>query len=212
MADPKGDIQPLGDSAFLVRFSGPEGEARAQALVQAVSNANPEGLRDVAAAYDAAAVYYDPLVTSPDTLTGLLHGAFAKFPTADATPGELHTIAVIYDGTDLEYVAAQTGLSSSAIVDLHSSVEYTAHAIGFVPGFAYLGELEERLRLPRRSTPRPRVLAGSVAIAGAHTAVYPFATPGGWHLIGRTETVMFDADRSPPSLLSVGGRVRFVPR
>jgi KipI family sensor histidine kinase inhibitor len=212
MAEPKGGIQPLGDSAFLVRFSGPDGEARAQALVHAISSANPEGLRDVAAAYDAAAVYYDPLVTSPDALAGIAYGRPLNPPTADAEPGEPHTIAVIYDGADLAYVAAQTGLSSSAVVDLHSGTEYTAHAIGFVPGFAYLGELEERLRLPRRSAPRPRVPAGSVAIAGAHTAVYPFATPGGWHLIGRTETVMFDPNRSPPSLLTVGARVRFVPR
>ena len=97
------------------------------------------------------------------------------------------------------------------VVELHASVEYQVRAVGFVPGFAYLGELDERLRLPRRDAPRARVPVGAVAIAGAQTAIYPLVTPGGWHLIGRTDTVMFDPGRQPASLLAVGARVRFVP-
>jgi KipI family sensor histidine kinase inhibitor len=119
-------------------------------------------------------------------------------------------IPVRYDGEDLEFVASSTGFDVEDIVALHSEGEYVVAFCGFAPGFGYLRGLDPRLHLPRRATPRTRVPAGSVAIAAEFTAVYPRPSPGGWLLLGTTDSVMFDPDRSPPALLEPGAHVRFV--
>jgi len=116
-----------------------------------------------------------------------------------------------YDGPDLEAVAEMTGLSPAAIAERHAATTYTTLFLGFVPGFGYLGPLSADLAVPRRPVPRTHVPAGSVAIAGAQTAVYPIDSPGGWWLIGRTATILWDPLREPPALLRPGRRVRFVP-
>ncbi len=118
-------------------------------------------------------------------------------------------IPVTYDGPDLTEVAQRTGMTEESVIDMHCLREYRVYMLGFAPGFAYLGDLDQRLALPRRESPRKRVSKGSVAIADAQTAVYPSSTPGGWHLIGRTEMTMFDPTRDPPATLAVGDRVRF---
>ncbi len=110
---------------------------------------------------------------------------------------------------DLEFVAAATGLSTAEVVEIHSQCVFTAEAIGFMPGFAYLGGLDARLKLDRRASPRPQVPEGSIAIAGLQTAVYPSPTPGGWHLIGRCPLRLFDPLRSPAALLGEGDSLRF---
>jgi KipI family sensor histidine kinase inhibitor len=120
-------------------------------------------------------------------------------------------IPVVYDGADLAEVAELSGLTVREVLDRHSSAEYTVAYLGFSPGFGYLTELDPVLRLPRRKTPRTSVPAGSVAIAGPYTAVYPSASPGGWRLLGRTDLVLWDVRRDPPSLLGPGDKVRFVP-
>jgi len=119
-------------------------------------------------------------------------------------------IEVVYDGPDLPNVADTTGLSADQVVELHTEAEYRVEFCGFAPGFAYLSGLPAQLRLPRRSTPRTRVPAGSVAIASEYAAVYPTESPGGWHLIGSTRAKMFDVDRDPPAMLTPGSTVRFV--
>jgi 5-oxoprolinase (ATP-hydrolysing) subunit B len=121
-------------------------------------------------------------------------------------------IPVQYNGDDLDAVAYACGLSRDAVIAAHSAATYHVAFIGFQPGFAYLDGLDERLRLPRRAQPRTRVPAGSVAIAGSQSAVYPFASPGGWHLLGRTGVAMFEPLREPASLLQPGDAVRFVPQ
>jgi KipI family sensor histidine kinase inhibitor len=118
-------------------------------------------------------------------------------------------VPVRYDGIDLKAVAAVVGLSTDEVAERHSATTYVAAFSGFAPGFAYLGDLDTRLRLPRRGTPRTRVPRGSVAIADHYTAVYPGASPGGWHLIGTTPLTMFDPAREPAALLRPGMRVRF---
>ncbi|HEX4433025.1 MAG TPA: allophanate hydrolase subunit 1 [Frankiaceae bacterium] len=128
---------------------------------------------------------------------------------ADATA--LVEIEIRYDGPDLQEVADATGLDVTEVVRRHSAVEYLAAFTGFAPGFAYLTGLDPSLRLPRRSSPRPRVPPGSVAIADAFSAVYPRASPGGWHLLGSSDAILFDASRETPALLAPGSRVRFVP-
>jgi allophanate hydrolase subunit 1 len=118
-------------------------------------------------------------------------------------------IDVSYDGDDLDEVAATVGVSVAEVVRRHTAPTYVAAFCGFAPGFAYLVGLDPLLQLPRRATPRTRVPAGSVAVAAEFTAVYPTASPGGWHLLGRTSTVMFDVDRRPPAVVEPGTRVRF---
>jgi len=113
-------------------------------------------------------------------------------------------------GPDLDAVAERCGLTPAQVVEVHASVVYRAYMLGFAPGFAYLGELPGELELERLDTPRQRVPAGSVAIAGRQTAVYPSSTPGGWHLIGRTDAVVWDAGRDQPALIQPGNAVRFV--
>jgi KipI family sensor histidine kinase inhibitor len=130
-------------------------------------------------------------------------------PVSTNVPSELVTIDVRYDGADLAAVAAQCDVSTDALIALHSGATYTCAFCGFLPGFSYLVGLDPRLQLPRRTTPRTRVPAGSVAIAAEFTAVYPSASPGGWHLLGTTDAAMWDDDRDPPALVPPGARVRF---
>lgn len=124
--------------------------------------------------------------------------------------GALVEIPVAYDGPDFDDIARATGLGRDEVIARHLAPTYVAELVGFLPGFAYLGGVDPSLALPRRATPRPRVPAGSVAIAAGFTGVYPFASPGGWHLLGRAGVAMFDAHRAHPSLVDAGDRVRFV--
>ena len=168
-------------------------------------------MEDVVPAYLAVTVFYDALHTTYAEMAKKLLEACeqpARSAGAVAKPRQ-HQIPVHYDGMDLESVAAATGLSTSEVVARHAARTYTVDLIGFVPGFAYLSELDPSLQIPRRSEPRSRVPAGSVAIAAALTGVYPLDTPGGWHIIGRTDTHMFDPIREPPALLQAGDTVRF---
>ncbi|MDP9204807.1 MAG: 5-oxoprolinase subunit PxpB [Gemmatimonadota bacterium] len=187
--------------------------ARIQDAARSLEAARIPNVEDVVPAYLTLTVFYDALHTSYEEIAKTLLDACDRPTPAGAETAEArhHIIPVRYDGMDLGLVAAATGLSVSDIVARHSGRTYTVDLLGFVPGFAYLSELDPSLHLPRRSEPRLRVPAGSVAIAAAQTAVYPLDTPGGWHIIGRTETVMFDPARYPPALLRGGDSVRFEP-
>lgn len=133
-------------------------------------------------------------------------------PIASArTEGPLVEVPVRYDGVDLADVAALWGVDVDEAVRLHSSREYVVSFCGFAPGFAYCAGLSEELAVPRLESPRTRVPAGSVAVAGSWTGVYPTASPGGWRLLGTTDAELWRADRDPPALLPPGTRVRFVP-
>jgi len=169
-------------------------------------------VQDVVPAYLAVTVFYDPLATSYEEMARLLLDKCNPTPPENVGqhPRE-HVIPVRYDGMDLTSVAEATGLAVDDIVALHSGRAYTVDILGFVPGFAYLSELDPALHLPRRPKPRPRVAAGSVAIAAAQTGVYPLDTPGGWHIIGTTTAAMFDPQRDPAALLAAGDVVRFEP-
>ncbi len=139
--------------------------------------------------------------------------ASALRATAERSEPRLHRIEVVYDGADLAEVAERTERSIEEVIEAHAAREYTVELVGFLPGFAYLGPVDERLVVPRRDAPRPRVPAGTVAIAGRYTGVYPFASPGGWQLLGRAiDAMLFDPARSSPALLEPGDRVRFVRR
>ncbi len=135
----------------------------------------------------------------------------AEMGPADRGPAPTVSVPVRYDGPDLDEVAALTGRTVDEVVSLHAAARYEVAFCGFAPGFGYLRGLPSELVLPRRHTPRTRVPAGSVAIAAEYSAVYPTASPGGWHLLGSTDMVLFDVQREPPALLSPGSVVRFEP-
>ena len=205
--------QPLGDSAVAIVF-GTERSApllhQIHSAARALEAARIPHVEDVVPAFLALTVFYDSLRISYREISATLLAAcdntadFANAPTP-----RTHRIPVRYDGPDLEFIASSTGLSVDEVVRRHLGRSYTVDLLGFVPGFGYLGELDPALHLPRREQPRPRVIAGSVAIAAAQTAIYPLDTPGGWHIIGSTSTVMFDPARNPPALLAPGDTVQF---
>lgn len=209
-------IAPLGESALLVTLGDRvdrEIAARVHALTAALHAARIPGIHDIVPAYASLAVYFDRTRTSravvEDALAPVVAAAMRE-PAALGGTGLLE-IPTRYDGADLDEVARATGLDAAEVVARHAARTYVVYALGFAPGFAYLGDLDPALVLPRRAAPRTRVPAGSVAIAGAQTAVYPSATPGGWHLVGTTSLAMFDPQRDPPALLAAGDQVRFVP-
>lgn len=131
-------------------------------------------------------------------------------PASAPPPGELVEIPVVYDGPDLAFVAARWGTDESGVVRRHTSLEFVAEFCGFAPGFAYLAGLPDDLAVPRLESPRPRVPAGSVGLAGTWCGAYPTASPGGWRLLGRTAAALWDQEREQPALLAPGTRVRFV--
>jgi len=208
-------VRPCGDSAFVVTLGtspDPGLSRRIAALRRALVAARPVGLLDAVAGFVTLTVMFDPDVTSAKMLAEMVAGLVPD--AAHAPPHRLWTIPVCYGAEcapDLHDVAAATGLSEREVVHAHSSRVYTVYLLGFSPGFPYLGDLDDRLALPRRGEPRPRVSAGSVAIATRYTAIYPQETPGGWHLIGRTPLLLFEPGRDEPALLQIGDTVRFSP-
>jgi len=205
---------PLGDSAVTIAFGverTSELLGRIHSAARSLEAANIRHVQDIVPAYLALTVFYDSLHISYDEMAATLIETCQRETRASTkapVPSE-HRIPVRYDGVDLEWVSSSTGLSVEEVIVRHTSRSYTVDLLGFVPGFAYLSELDPSLQLPRRAQPRPRVAAGSVAIAASQTAVYPLETPGGWHIIGRTDTAMFDPARDPPALLYPGDRVLF---
>jgi len=207
---------PLGDSAITIVLGAERSTEllnRVHATAAALGAERLAEVQDIVPAYLGVAVFYDSLQASFSDVAAKLLAICDRRTAliADSDKIREHEISVTYDGADLAQVSASTGLSVDEVIARHSSRLYSVDLLGFVPGFAYLSELDSALQLPRRSQPRPRVPAGSVAIAGAQTAVYSLDTPGGWHIIGRTDRVMFDPSRDPPALLSAGDMVRFVP-
>jgi KipI family sensor histidine kinase inhibitor len=206
--------QPLGDSAVTIEFGTKRSAdllSRVHTAARSLRAARLQYVEDIVPAYQALTVFYDPLHASYAEMAKTLLDACDRptTPSSDTGAPRQHRIPVRYDGIDLEAVASSTGLSVDEVVARHSARSYSVDLLGFVPGFAYLSELDPKLQLPRRSQPRPRVAAGSVAIAAAQTAVYPLDTAGGWHIIGTTQTAMFDPARNPPALLAPGDTVRF---
>jgi KipI family sensor histidine kinase inhibitor len=207
-------IVPLGEHGWTIVLGERVDRAIHQevtALAARIEAAAIPGIVEIVPAYAALTVFFegDAAAMRGRLLALSKNPAPAPGPDAGPSPSRLHIIPVRYDGPDLDWVATETGLSTAEIVRLHQAPEYLVYLLGFVPGFAYLGDLEPTLVLPRRATPRTRVPAGAVAIAGSQTAVYPLATPGGWHLIGSTAVELFDPRREPAALLRAGDRVRF---
>jgi KipI family sensor histidine kinase inhibitor len=205
-------IHPLGDTALVIQLGSRIDEALsadAQALADRLRRR--PGVQDALASYCTVTVHYDPELVSYQVLRAAVKDISRK-PTRAIYAGCLHRIPVIYDGPDLVEVARALGLSVADLIELHSSATYRVFLIGFSPGLPYLGPLPARLQLPRRTTPRTRVPAGAVAIAGHQATVYTWPSPGGWHILGRTAMQLVLLDKDPPALLRAGDRVEFVPQ
>jgi KipI family sensor histidine kinase inhibitor len=206
---PKVRTHALGDSALLAELGTRLDTAlNTRAIALAAALKKRRDVRQAIAGYASVTVHFDPDQTTYDALTNAIKRLASKRPPM-AEPGRLHRIPVSYDGPDMEPVAAQLHLTPAEIVELHTRPIYRVFLVGFVPGWAYLGPLPEELELPRRHVPRTQVPAGSVAIAGRQTGIYPLPSPGGWHLIGRTPVKLFLPDSDPPCLFRAGDRVKF---
>jgi len=202
---------PLGDAAAYIELGRRVDTAlNTRALRLAAALSARRGVREAVGAYAAVTVHFDPDVIS---LAGLerLAGELLRDKKGEPLRGRLHRVPVVYDGPDLAAAAEALEISADALVQLHSGPIYRAFMTGFVPGWTYLGPLPPPLQLPRRDRPRTSVPAGSVAMAGQQTGVYPLPTPGGWHLIGRTSLRMFLPESDPPLLIRPGDRVKFFP-
>jgi KipI family sensor histidine kinase inhibitor len=196
-------VLPCGDRALLVE--APDG-ADVRALVAALDETPLPGQEELVPAARTVLVRLDRVPTDRDVaaLRRLRPG-----PTSARRTGRAVVLDVVFDGPDFEEVADLTGRDGAALVDVLTVTELTVAFGGFAPGFAYLTGLPADLQVPRRATPRTRVPAGAVGLAGPYAGVYPRASPGGWQIVGRTDAVLFDVERDPPALLSPGATVRF---
>jgi KipI family sensor histidine kinase inhibitor len=200
---------PLGDTALLAELGTRVDTAlNTRAIALAAALKKRRDVRQAIAGYASVTVHFDPDQTTHAALTTAIRRLASKRPPM-SEPGRLHRIPVVYDGPDMEAVAAVLSLPAAKIAEIHTRPIYRVFLVGFVPGWGYLGPLPEELELPRREVPRTKVPAGSVAIAARQTGIYPLATPGGWHLIGRTSVKLFLPDSDPPCLFRAGDRVKF---
>jgi inhibitor of KinA len=208
-------IVSAGDSALVVEFPqkiDPELNAFCIAVARAIASRCGTALRDAVVGYCSVTAYFDPLRVDTAWMEDQLNAAVVELSDAELIEGPLVEVPVSYGGEhgpDLADVARFGDLSEEEVVQLHTEGTYRVFMVGFVPGWAYMAEVDERIAIPRRSSPRTAVPVGSVAIAGRQTGVYPAPTPGGWNIIGRTPVKLFDPTRSEPFLFRAGDRVRF---
>ncbi len=206
-----------GESALILYLgedTNPQTSARVQGAATAVEKVLGADLVDLVPSYASLLIIYNPYTTDHLSVSQRVRQTLENIVVEDFDEGRLIELPVYYaleSGADLENLARQTELSVEEVISIHSSTEYRVYAIGFAPGFAYLGEVDARLATPRLDTPRQKVPRGAVAIADRQTAVYPAQSPGGWNLIGRCPVRMFNPDANPTMPVAVGDRVRFKP-
>lgn len=207
-------VLPAGEAAVVVEFGNaidPTLNARVRALDLALAAEPFEGFEESVATYRSLLVFFDPLTGDASERQKHLSRLASRPVPTEAYSAPLREVPTVYDGEDLDAVALRHGLTRKDVIELHSGCEVTVFMLGFVPGFAYMGLIPDAVATPRLSTPRVRVPAGAVGIAGRQTGIYPASTPGGWNLVGRSPVRLFDPDRDPPSFFQPGDRVRFVP-
>lgn len=217
----------VGESAICAGFGNVISEKINQKIVDLagqINNIPLAGMIEIVPAFSSLTLFYDPLIVKK---------AFPEFPTAfeaakfylekalqnlpENEKSEPRNIEIAFDASeefalDLEFIAETKNLSKTEIIEIFTSKIYRVFMLGFLPGFAYLGEVDDRIVVPRKESPRVRVPKGSVGIAGNQTGIYPFDSPGGWQIIGRTETEMFTPNEEHPTFLSAGDSVRFIAK
>jgi len=206
-------ITPAGDRALLVtvgRTIDPSLLGQVLSLDQALAERRPSGLLSTVPAYASLLCHYDPDVTDAGRLEASIRQYDGQLDPS-VPFGQIVDVPTRYDGTDLADVALKTNLTPAGVVEMHAGREYLVYCVGFAPGFTYCGELPDQLALPRLASPRLRVSAGSIGIAGRQTGIYAVESPGGWNLIGRTTLRLFDPAADPPARFKPGDRLRFIP-
>jgi len=211
-------ILPCGDCAVTVQVGyeiSEETNRKVVSLMRALAESSIPGLRELVPSYSAVCVHYDPEQISYDQLLERVNDLEIKELSSESASQKIVEIPVCYGaeyGPDLAFVAEHNGLSPEEVIAIHSGGTYLVYMLGFLPGFAYMGGMDERIATPRLTSPRARIPAGSVGIAGGQTGIYPLASPGGWQLIGRTPVKMFAMEGETGKFaLSAGDRVKFVP-
>ncbi|MBK8418203.1 5-oxoprolinase subunit PxpB [Candidatus Villigracilis saccharophilus] len=210
-------FKPLGDSALLVQLGDKIDSAinqRVHALNALLQTKNIAGIIETVPAYCTLLIHYDPLILTFNQVTSWVRDNLTQVDDSlNRKPRQLE-VPTRYGGAsgpDLETVAVSRGISIADVIRIHSEHEYIVYMIGFTPGFPYLGTLDQRLIMPRIETPRMLVKAGTVAIAGSQTGIYPLDSPGGWHLIGWTSLILFDPTSNSPFLFAPGDIIKFIP-
>jgi KipI family sensor histidine kinase inhibitor len=212
-------VRAAGDTMLLVEWEqviDPVVNQRAITFAHRLQARVGHAVRDIVPGYCSVGVHFDPLTTDIGALERVIAEEARAMPDVSDVPDVSNVIEIPVhyggeNGPDLANVSRLAGCSEDEVVRRHAGRVYRVYMLGFVPGFAYMGRVDSSIAAPRHRVPRDRVPAGSVGIAGEQTGVYPISTPGGWQLIGRTRTIMFDASRPTPSLLNPGDCVRFVP-
>ena len=210
-------IMTAGDSSILIQFGNaidPDINAKIAATVQLMKEQHIEGVVDIIPAFCSLLINYDPRVISYDEMKTRMEKILSVEIAAGARKKKVYEIPVCYGGEfgpDLSTIAEHAGLSEQEVINIHSSTDYLIYMLGFLPGFTYLGGLDERIHTPRLANPRIRIPAGSVGIGGSQTGIYPMDSPGGWQLMGMTPVKTYDPDREVPILVEAGEYIRFIP-
>lgn len=210
-------VEIAGENALILYFgekTDPAVSGQVQQAVDILENSLSDLLIDMVPSYASLLVIYDLMKGDHFEVRRRIRESLGDLGSASQGEGRVVTLPAYYgteSGPDLENLANNAGLSVDDVIELHSSMEYRVYAIGFAPGFAYLGEVDERIAAARLSTPRQKVPRGAVAIADRQTAVYPAVSPGGWNLIGLCPTRMFDPNAKPTMPVAVGDRIKFDP-
>lgn len=205
------------DHSIFIEFDGDISENLLRYILgvaESIEQSPPIGFIELVPAYNSLLIIFEPLEFQPEQALSQIETAIKQAKMVDASSGNTIEIPVCYDGRvadDINYVADYCGMTVKELIEAHSSQDYTVYMLGFLPGFLYLGGLDERLHCPRRDNPRTRIEAGSVGIGGNQTGIYPIASPGGWQIIGRTPITMLDIQKSPPAVANALDKVRFVP-
>lgn len=210
-------ILTAGDSSLLIEFGNeisPEINRRIAAVVELMREQHIEGVVDVIPAFCSLLVNYDPRVAGYEKMKKRLESLVRVDIKVGQTKRKIFEIPVLYGGEygpDLASIAGHAGIGEDEVIAIHSSKDYLIYMLGFLPGFCYLGGLDERIHTPRLSNPRLRIRAGSVGIGGSQTGIYPLDSPGGWQLMGMTPVKTYDPERETPILVEAGNYIRFVP-
>ena len=210
-------ILTAGDSSLLIEFGNeisPEINQKIKTTVQLMKEQHIEGVVDIIPAFCSLLINYDPRVISYEELRNRMKALVKIEVKAEDGVKRVFEIPVCYggeSGPDIENIAEHAGLSVEEVIKIHSSRDYLIYMLGFLPGFTYLGGLDERIHTPRLANPRLKINAGSVGIGGSQTGIYPLDSPGGWQLMGMTPVKTYDPEREVPILVEAGDYIRFVP-
>lgn len=213
----KAKILTAGDSALLIEFEqkiAPEINAQITAFVHLLKEQHIEGVTDLIPAFASLLINYDPRVIGYKDLRARIEELLKIEVSEEASEARVFEIPVCYGGEygpDIANIAENAGLSEQEVIDVHCSKDYLIYMLGFLPGFVYLGGLDERIHTPRLANPRISIPAGSVGIAASQTGIYPLNSPGGWQLLGMTPVKTYDPERETPILVEAGDYIRFVP-